>query len=177
MKVLLYAKTIKFCQRGAETQDTVKWTQSTLGLSHTIKVREISDDSTLKKLTTQHSSIRTVTYHFSNTSLQLQTRILLTLNIEARNKNLQYLSKPRHLLPHRKTPALHCKLRGGEAKQRATHPYSGATYSGPLERHRQQGDRNPESDAMCTIYPQNKRPYLFLQPWSRHCMLAIDIRR
>jgi len=88
MKVLLSVKTIKFCQRVAETQDTVKWTQSALGLPQTCKVREISDDSTLKKLTTQHSSIRTVTYHFSNTIPQLQNGPLLTLNTEARYKNL-----------------------------------------------------------------------------------------
>jgi len=26
---------------------------------------------------------------------------------------------------------------------------------GPLERHRKQGGRNPESDTICIIYPQN----------------------
>jgi hypothetical protein len=69
---------IKFCQRVAERQNTVKWTQSALCLSHTCKVRESSDYSTFKKLTTQHSSIRTVTYNFSNAIPQLQIGILLT---------------------------------------------------------------------------------------------------
>jgi len=59
-------------------------------------------------------------------------------------------------------PALHCKLEAvGEEKRRATHPYSRATSSGPLKRHRQQGDRNPESDTMSIIYPQNVRIFRY----------------
>lgn len=75
--MLLELKVIKFCQRVAETQNTVKWIHSALGLSDTCKVRETSDDDTCKRLTTQHSSIRTVTYNLSNTIPHLQIAILL----------------------------------------------------------------------------------------------------
>jgi len=84
------------------------------------------------------------------------------LNIEARFCSQESLIplQATTLAPLQK-PALHCKLQAeGEEKRRATHPYSGATSSGPLERH-QQGDRNPESDTMGIIYPQNVRIFSY----------------
>jgi hypothetical protein len=62
-----------------------------------IKVRGTSDDCTCKRLTTQHSSIRTVTYHLSNTIPHLQIAILLTTKYRSalQLKRLSYTS-PSH---------------------------------------------------------------------------------
>jgi len=80
------------------------------------------------------------------------------LNIEVcfAHKNLSYLSKPRHLLPYRNPLCIANYKQKGKRNGELLIPIPG-----PLERHRQQGDRNPESDTMGIILPQNVRIFSY----------------
>ena len=146
---------IKFCERVAHRQNTVKWTQSALCLSHTCKVRESSDHNYKSEYCSQ-------------------------LNIEGR-----YCLKE-SLIPFQITtlaPAqkeTRSALHTTSSRGRETASYS-SLFRGVLFRATRASSPTRRSQSRIRhnvhFYPQNKRPYLFLQPWSRHWTQAIDIIR